>query len=414
MRDFRGSALSGATPAALERYEIALAGFQSWRGDPGADAAAAAREAPQFAMAYVLQAWLLLCSREPDGVRAAGKLLAGAATLAVNSRERMHLAAIAAVIDDDYPRARTILAALSARDPRDVLALQVAHALDYLAGDAARMHQALSAALAHWSDALPGYHAVLAMHAFGLEECGEYGRAEEFALRALERNPRDARAHHVLVHVFEMTGRTERGLSWMADHLPHWAHGTSVATHCWWHMALFQIARGRTDLALALYDRNLRAGRSMAVADLIDASALLWRIALPGTDVGDRWGELAAGWAAHIGDGFCTFSDLHAMMAFVGANDPRRVQALLGDLSARQFSGTRHGQTTRTIGLPAGRALWAFGREDYSTAAELLGMLPDVAHRLGGSQAQRNILQLTLREALRRSRGWPHRLRTAA
>lgn len=414
MRDFRGEPISGATPAALEHFEAALAAFQSWRADPGAPAAAAAGEAPEFTMARVLQAWLQLCSREPQGIGAAAAIQAGARMLAANPREQMHLGAIAAVVADDYPRARTMLAALSEQYPRDLLALQVAHALDYLAGDAARMRQSLSVALRHWSDALPGYHAVLAMHAFGLEECGDYGPAEDYALRALERNPLDARAHHTLAHVFEMTGRADQGLRWMEDHQPCWARGTSVAAHCWWHLALFQNARGRTDLALALYDRKLRAGGSTAVSDLIDASALLWRIALQDRDVGDRWLALAAGWAAHIGDGFCTFSDLHAMMAFVGADDSHRVQALLGDLSARQFSGTRHGQTTRTIGLPAGRALWAFGRGDYSTAAKLLGGLPDVAHRLGGSQAQRNILQLTLREAVQRSRGWPHPLRTAA
>lgn len=414
MRDYRGCPVSGATSTALQHYETALAEFQCWRGDPGAGAAAAVREAPRFAMAYVLQAWLLLCSREPDAVRSAGTIQADAAKLEVNPREQSHLAAIAAVVGDDYPCARSILAALLARDPHDVLALQVAHALDYLAGDSVRMHQGLSAVLEHWSDALPGHHAVLAMYAFGLEECGEYGRAEEFALRALERNPHDARAHHTLAHVFEMTGRADRGLRWMADHLPYWAHGTSVATHCWWHLALFQIARDRTDLALALYDQRLRADRSTAVSDLIDASALLWRIALRDQDVGDRWAALAADWAAHIGDGFCTFSDLHAMMAFVGANDQGLAQAMLSDLSARQHSGTRHGETTRTIGLPAGRALSAFGRGDYAVAAALLGGLPALAHRLGGSQAQRNVLHVTLVEAVKRIQGRPRRLKNAA
>lgn len=406
--------MSGATPAALERYEAALAAFQSWRADPGAAAAAAYGEAPRFTMARVLQAWLQLCSREPDGIRFAGTILAGTRTLVANRRERMHLGAIAAVIDDNYPRARTILAALSGQYPRDLLALQVAHALDYLAGDAARMRQTLSAALAHWSDSLPGYHAVLAMHAFGLEECGEYGPAEDYALCALERNPLDARAHHTLAHVFEMTGRADQGLRWMADHQPRWARGTSVATHCWWHLALFQISRGHTDLALALYDRELRAGGSTAVSDLIDASALLWRIALQERDVGDRWVALAASWAGHIGDGFCTFSDLHAVMAFVGAGDQGLAQSMLSELSGRQFSGTRHGETTRTIGLPASRALYAFVREDYSTAAAQLGSLPEFARRLGGSQAQRNVLDLTLREAVRRIRGQPRGLKTAA
>ena len=64
--------------------------------------------------------------------------------------------------------------------PRDVLALQVAHALDYVTGDVARMGDRVRGVLPAWSSELPGFHAVLAMHAFGLEECGDYERAAEF------------------------------------------------------------------------------------------------------------------------------------------------------------------------------------------------------------------------------------------
>ena len=40
-------------------------------------------------------------------------------------------------------------------------------------------------------------HAVLAMHAFSLEECGEYGRAEQAARAARALSPLDARAQYV-------------------------------------------------------------------------------------------------------------------------------------------------------------------------------------------------------------------------
>jgi hypothetical protein len=45
---------------------------------------------------------------------------------------------------------------------------------------------------------------------------------------------------------------------------------------------------------------------------------------------------------------------------------------------------------TRLVGLPASRALAAFGRGDFSGAARLLRALPPVAHRIGGSHAQRD------------------------
>ena len=135
--------------------------------------------------------------------------MARAAGLPANGRERMHLAALGAVLDDDYERAKAQLGEVLREQPRDVLALQVAHAFDYVTGDTARMHDRVAAVLPAWSSGLPGYHSVLAMHAFALEECGEFERAEQAARAALALNPLDARAHHVMAHVFEMTDRPD-------------------------------------------------------------------------------------------------------------------------------------------------------------------------------------------------------------
>jgi hypothetical protein len=56
---------------------------------------------------------------------------------------------------------------------------------------------------------------------------------------------------------------------------------------------------------------------------------------------------------------------------------------------------------TRLVGLPAGKALAAFARQDYANAETLLRALPLVAHRIGGSQAQRDVLELTAAAAAR-------------
>jgi hypothetical protein len=50
---------------------------------------------------------------------------------------------------------------------------------------------------------------------------------------------------------------------------------------------------------------------------------------------------------------------------------------------------------TRLVGYPACRALLAFARGDYGAAEALLRSLPPVAHRIGGSHAQRDVLHLT-------------------
>jgi tetratricopeptide (TPR) repeat protein len=402
--DDRGGAVTGATPAALQAYERALSLFLNWRGGAEAQLAPALRHAPRFVMAHLLQAWLRVCSRDPRSIRSARPILAHVAGLPANEDERLHRAALAAALDDDYEGAQARLGTLLRRQPRDGLALQVVHAFDHVTGDAVRMRDRVAAVLPAWSAMLPGYDAVLAMHAFALEECGEYGRAEQDARAALALNPFNARAHHVMAHVFEMTARPEAGKRWMNEHVSRWGVDTTVATHGHWHLALFHLARGETDRALALYDRRVRRGRSTDIADLIDAAALLWRVQLQAGDIGRRPLELAEAWAAHIDDAFCSFNDLHAMLAFVAARDGPRVQRLERALVQAQSRPTRHGLTTRQFGLGACRALAAFGRGDDSVAISLLAGLPAQAHRIGGSQAQRDVLHLTLQRALERVR----------
>jgi len=394
--DRRGCNVTGATPAALEAYERALAAHQSWHEGVKELVSVALQEAPTFVMAHVLRAWGLVCSRDPRQVNAARPLLALANDLPANDRERLHLAALAAVVGDDYESAKARLGEALRVQPRDILALQAAHALDYLTGDTARMKDRVKAVLPAWSNDLPGYHAVLAMHAFSLEECGAYPEAEQAARSALALNRDDARAHHVMAHVFEMTGRADEGARWMYEHLGGWGVDTIVATHCWWHLSLFHLAQGRPDLALTLYDRHIRAGRSGEVADLIDAASLLWRVEVAGGEAGKRWVELASAWSTHVDDGFCSFNDVHAMLAFVGARRWDLARRLELALFKAQSLATRYGETTRQVGLPACRALIAFGHGNDTVAMKLIRSFRRLVHRLGGSHAQRDVLHVAL------------------
>jgi hypothetical protein len=201
-----------------------------------------------------------------------------------------------------------------------------------------------------------------------------------------------------------MTERSGAGLRWMGQHTAGWDLNSVVATHCCWHLALFHLAQGRIDRALDLYDRRIGAGHTTEVADLIDASALLWRIDLQGGDAGERWSALASAWSPHVEDGFCSFNDIHAMLAFVGASDWNNAARLELALTKSGLRPTRHGLTTLQLGLTACRALVAFGRGDAALAAALLASLPGSAHRLGGSHAQRDVLHLTMQHALERLR----------
>lgn len=382
----------------------ALAAFQSWRHEASALADEAIFAAPGSAMPLLLRCWIALCGRDPAGLVLARPLRDRAVPLAATAGERAHAEAAGAALADDYEGCIARLSRQLDDDPRDVLALQVAHAFDYLAGDAPTMLERTSRAARASSPAMPGHHAVLAMHAFALEENAEYGRAEALAAELVARDPYNVRALHTLVHVCEMTGRGDEGLRLLDEHAQAWTSGSTASTHCRWHAALFHLAAGRTDHVLDLYDRWLRPGPGSGLSDLIDASALLWRLLLAGVDAGARWTALARAWTPRLRDCHCTFTDVHAMLAFVGARDWRLAGEFVGLLARRRASATRHGRTTRTLGFPAARALAAFGHGDYAAAIEGLAPLTAATPGLGGSHAQRNVLRLTLREAIDRLR----------
>ena len=134
--------------------------------------------------------------------------------------------------------------------------------------------------------------------------------------------------------------------------------------------------------------------------DLIDATALLWRLHLRGVDVGDRWETVADGWAPVAGAGNYAFNDWHAMMAFVGSGRITAQRAVIESLQVVAVTGT--GDTAafaRDVGLDAALAVQAFGEARYADAVALLHPLRGNAQRFGGSHAQRDLLDLTLLEA---------------
>lgn len=242
------------------------------------------------------------------------------------------------------------------------------------------------------------------MYAFGLEETGLYGQSEAIGRRALDLNARDPWAIHAVAHVMEMQGRIAEGIEWLNSRAPDWAPDNGFAFHNWWHLALYHLDRGETGRVLELYDSAIRRPDSEVVLELIDASALLWRLHLRGLNAGERWEKLADLWEHRMGDAYYAFNDAHAMLAFVATGRIRSIQTLLQVMESRVAAGGTNGRMTWEVGLPLCRALEAFGEGDYSKTVDILQPLRLIAHRFGGSHAQRDLLHLTLIEAALRGR----------
>ena len=395
MKDDRGYEISGATSGSLVHFEQALRLFQSWRADPLPAVGQAIEQSPSFVMAHVLRSYIYLCSRELANVQKARKAIGALSGEPANEREREHLAIVEALVDARYELADTRLSGLLDRYPRDVLALQVAHAFDYLLGNTTQLRDRVSRVVPFWSQDLPGYSAVAAMHAFGLAENRDLSEAMDWCMHTLERDPGNPRVHHAIAHVYEMTQQFESGLDWLTDHVEEWAGGTAVATHCWWHLALFHLRGGQPGEALEVYDEYIGSRPSATVAELIDAASLLWRLNLEDHEVGGRWAGLAGEWAPYLADGYCAFNDMHAMMALAGASRWQAANALIQFQILRAQQDDTNAIMTRMVGLPACKGILAFKRRRYAEAADLLAGLPAIAHRLGGSDAQQKIIALT-------------------
>ncbi|HLT04657.1 MAG TPA: hypothetical protein VK019_06805 [Pseudomonas sp.] len=154
---------------------------------------------------------------------------------------------------------------------------------------------------------------------------------------------------------------------------------------------------------LALFDGPIFGGRSALALDLVDASALLWRLELLGVDVGARWQPLADLWEAHADAGNYAFNDAHAMMAFVGAGRGTAVERVLAAQRRAMAEDTDNQRFTSEVGHPLCLAIQAFAAGDPADCVRLIRPLRAIAQRFGGSHAQRDLLDLTLLEAARRS-----------
>lgn len=405
LKDQRGVAVSTRNPVSLERYERALELTNSYFVDPLATINEALADDPTFAAGHCLRAALAVMSSERGAMPMLQESIEAieAAGTRANERERMHAVAARAWLAGDFERSVRLYGDIVVQYPRDLLAVQVAHVGDFFHGQSTLLRDRVSQVLPHWDHTVPGYGYVLGMHAFGLEETALYDRAEDTGRRALDANPRDPWAVHAVAHVMEMQGRIRDGIEWLTSREQDWAPDNGLAYHNWWHLALHHLDLGEHVRVLDLYDTRIRPVQSPVALEMLDASAMLWRLHLRGVDVGPRWQPLAEAWAPIAEDGFYAFNDVHAVMALVGSGDWARVERVLGSLErAAQGSGT-NAMMSRDVGLPLARAIAAFGRGAYADAVEDLVRIRANAHRFGGSHAQRDIVHLTLIESALRA-----------
>ena len=382
-RDRLGLEVTAANDEAARAFDETVWAYVGFSREPGVPLKRALQADPAMPMALCLQGYFMHLMGMPGLVPKARSALASLRVISgMNSREKSHTAALGAWCDGELERTCEILDGILKDHPRDFLALKLANYLYFYMGDSANVRDGPARALPHWDEGTPGYGHLLALHAFGLEETGDYAAAESAGRRATEINPADPWAVHAVAHVMEMQDRAAEGAAWIETLAPHWDTANFFRFHLWWHLALMHWGAGRPEEALRLYDARVWADGSSENLSLCNDISLLARLQLAGVDVGDRWDAAAKVVRDQAGGSVMAFVDAHYSLA-------------LGSVPSLE----KHGTTARVhsrVGRAVCDGVVAWRAKDYARAANLLAPVRKDFWKLGGSHAQRDLFVLIL------------------
>jgi hypothetical protein len=246
IRDALDLTLSGADAIGAVHYAKGLHELQCFVGDPVGSVNAAITENPGFVMAHVLKGYLYGLSTDHEATAVALASYEAARNLAATARERGHVAALGHLAQGRWHEAGRVLEDVTIAEPRDALGLLAGHQIDFFTGNSRMLRDRIARAMPAWSKGMAGYHATLAMQAFGFEEMGDYISAEKLGRRAIDLEPRDGWAQHAVAHVMEMQCRQRDGIAWMRHNTADWAGDSFLQVHNWWHLALFTTMKAGT------------------------------------------------------------------------------------------------------------------------------------------------------------------------
>lgn len=351
-------------------------------------------EDPAFALGQATLAVLEDSGGSP--VRARRRLrqaTALAASDGVTDRERSAVAALGAVLTGDCARATAVLTGHLTVYPLDAFALSVAVPTVAFSGVTETCEQVwplVEQCAPHYGDDW-WFTSLLS---FVEEERGHYDTAFTLAEQALAIEPRSGHAVHARTHVHYESGDHAAGLEWLDGWIADRPAEAVLAGHVNWHAALHELCLGDLDAVRRRFDATLRPPALTGLRAMVDGGSLLFRTGVRGGWPGDvPVAELVATAGATLRNPGSPFVGLHAALLLTLADDTAGLRAL------RSRCRTAGGVWTRSL-LPVVEGLLAFADQRWPAAAgHLAAALPQLPC-LGGSLAQREVVEETLLRAL--------------
>ncbi len=398
--DRYGLELSTSSHAARDAYVEGVDLFLSANFGSEAAFGRAVAADPAFALAHAALGRTLQLYAKPAASKAsaarARELCAG-----LPRRERANVEMLASLVDGAGPAPLDFAKEHLTEFPRDVMVLAPCTGVFGLIGFSGR--QGREAEQAAQLDQLASDYGddwwFLSTHAFALGETGRIDAARKLIERSLELYARNAHGAHVYAHVLYENNEDAAGLAYLQDWLREFPRAAQLHCHLSWHVALWQLEAGKIAEAMRVYENDVRPGGSWGppINTLSDSASFLWRMQLKGQR-GDAalWREVRDYALREFPKAGVTFADVHSAIAFAAA-DREALQALVAQLREREGAGKL---AAGPIVPALAEAFGAFAGKDWDAAIARIEPLFAEHERIGGSRAQRDLIDCTLMAAL--------------
>lgn len=400
LNDRYGNLLSTSSSPARDAYVEAVDLLFSGAVGPADAFGRAIGADPDFALAHVGRARALQLMADAPGARAAlGQ--AQACQRPLTSRESSHIAFYALVIGGQLEPAIAAARAHLAQWPRDALVLSPCTSVFGLIGFSGRRGRERETA--DIMDGLASHYGddwwFNMQHAFALDEVGQRSAARRRIERVMEQTPRNAYGIHIQAHVHYEDGEQAASLRRLRDWMPAYPRAGIMHCHLSWHIALCELELGNLTAAWQVFDNAIRPGTSASppINVLTDAAAFLWRAELAGAPRdAARWRVVGDYLHSTFPRSGIVFVDAHAVLIDAVVGDESALQARLAELAERD----RLGQLPSGPVVPAlARGFRAFVQRDWPAAIAAFESMLAEHERIGGSRAQRDLVEFTLLKA---------------
>ncbi len=397
LQDRYGLTLSTTSATARDAYAEGLDLFLSANTGAEQTFARAVLEDPSFALAHAGRARALqLRGRGREAAEAMAEARAGAD--GCSEREVGHLNVLGLLIDGNGPAAYAAILAHLGDWPRDAMIAQPCCGVFGLIGFSGRAGR--EAEQLAFTDRLAPHYGddwwFLAQHGFSQVEAGLVAEAERMLERALAGNPRNANAAHIRAHVHYEAGEREVGLERLDAWRRDYDREAQLSCHIAWHVAIWRSEAGDMEEAWRVFEADVAPGGAWGppINVLTDSAAFVLRAGLAGAVVPEGvWERLSDYASEFFPNPGIAFADMHAALAHAMAGR--------GDALARIAEAAAGPAGDMVSGLA--EALDAYARTDWEEAIALLAPWMATHERVGGSRAQRDLLEFALLGALLRS-----------